>query len=75
MIICADGLTGIKEANSAAFPQTEYQRCIVHQVRNTLKYVADKDRKPFANDLKKIYRAPNEQRAAEIRDDWDKQVT
>ena len=39
LIICADGLTGIKEAIAAAFPKTEYQRCIVHQVRNTLKYV------------------------------------
>lgn len=37
LVICADGLTGIKEAVSAAFPKTEYQRCIVHQVRNTLK--------------------------------------
>ena len=45
LILCADGLTGIKEAIAAAFPNTEYQRCIVHQVRNTLKYVADKDRK------------------------------
>lgn len=68
LIICADGLTGMKEAINAAFPQTEYQRCIVHQVRNTLKYVADKDRKPFAADLKKIYNAPNADRAAEIRD-------
>jgi len=68
LIICADGLTGIKEAISTAFPQTEYQRCIVHQVRNTLKFVADKDRKPFAADLKKIYHAPNAERAAEIRD-------
>lgn len=68
LIICADGLTGIKEAINAAFPQTEYQRCIVHQVRNTLKYVADKDRKPFAADLKKIYNAPNADRASEIRD-------
>ena len=42
LIICADGLTGIREAIQAAFPKTEYQRCIVHQVRNTLKYVADK---------------------------------
>lgn len=50
LIICADGLTGIKEAISAAFPKTEYQRCIVHQVRNTLKYVPDKDRKAFAAD-------------------------
>ena len=61
LIICADGLTGIKEAISAAFPDTEYQRCIVHQVRNTLKYVADKDKKPFASDLKKIYSAASEQ--------------
>lgn len=68
LIICADGLTGIKEAINTAFPQTEYQRCIVHQVRNTLKYVADKDRKPFAADLKKIYNAPNADRASEIRD-------
>ena len=45
LVICADGLSGIKEAISAAFPNTEYQRCIVHQVRNTLKYVPDKDRK------------------------------
>lgn len=68
MIICADGLTGIKEAINTAFPQTEYQRCIVHQVRNTLKYVAEKDRKAFAADLKKIYHAPDSDRAAEIRD-------
>lgn len=52
LVICADGLSGIKEAISAAFPNTEYQRCIVHQVRNTLKYVPDKDRKAFAKDLK-----------------------
>ena len=67
LIICADGLTGMKEAIHAAFPQTEYQRCIVHQVRNTLKYVAEKDKKSFAADLKKIYHAPNVDRAAEIR--------
>ncbi len=68
MIICADGLTGIKEAITTAFPKTEYQRCIVHQVRNTLKYVADKDRKPFAADLKTIYNAPNEKKAIEARE-------
>lgn len=61
----ADGLSGIKEAISAVFPKTEYQRCIVHQVRNTLKYVADKDRKPFAADLKTIYQAPTEESALE----------
>ena len=56
-IICADGLTGMGEAISAAFPKTEYQRCIVHQVRNTLKYVPDKDRTAFVADLKTIYQA------------------
>lgn len=65
LILCADGPSGIKEAISAAFPKTEYQRCIVHQVRNTLKYVADKDRKPFAADLKTICQAPTEESALE----------
>lgn len=65
LIVCADGLSGIKEAIAAAYPKTEYQRCIVHQVRNTLKYVADKERKAFANDLKTIYHAPNEDQAIE----------
>ncbi len=54
LILCADGLTGIKESIAAAYPNTEYQRCIV------LKYVAEKDKKAFANDLKSIYHAPNE---------------
>lgn len=53
----------IKEAIAAAFPKTEYQRCIVHQVRNTLKYVPDKDRKAFASDLKTIYHASDEEKA------------
>ena len=69
LILCADGLTGIKEAIAAAFPNTEYQRCIVHQVRNTLKYVADKDRKAFATDLKKIYNAPSEKEGREMLDE------
>lgn len=51
LILCADGLSGIKEAINVAFSLTEYQRCIVHQVRNTLKHVADKDKKAFAADL------------------------
>ena len=57
LILCSDGLSGIKEAVSAAFPATEQQRCIVHMVRNTLKYVANKDMKAFAKDLKTIYTA------------------
>ncbi len=60
MIICADGLTGIKEAIASAFPKTEYQRCIVHMVRNTLKHVYYKDMKTFAADLKTIYYAESE---------------
>lgn len=61
LVLCADGLAGIKEAIEAAYPLTEYQRCIVHVVRNTLKYVSYKDRKAFAADLKTIYHASDEQ--------------
>ena len=68
LIICADGLAGIKEAITAAFPKTEYQRCLVHQVRNTLKYVPDKDRKAFAADLKTIYHASDEEKARQALD-------
>ena len=76
MVLCADGLSGIKEAINTAFPETEYQRCIVHQVRNTLKYVAYKDMKIFANDLKGIYLAPDEKTGYEelekVRKKWEK---
>lgn len=61
MILCADGLTGIKKSINVAFHNTEYQRCIVHQVRNTLKYVSYKDKKEFATDLKSIYLSKNEE--------------
>ena len=75
MVICADGLTGIKEAISTAFPKAEYQRCIVHQVRNTLKHVYYKDMKPFAADLKSIYLAPTEaighENMLEVKARWD----
>jgi transposase-like protein len=60
LVLCADGLSGIKEAIEAAFPMTEYQRCIVHMVRNTLNHVAHKNKKAFATDLKTIYHAPDE---------------
>ena len=60
LILCSDGLTGIKDAITTAFPKTEQQRCIVHMVRNTLKYVAHKDKKAFAKDLKTIYTAADE---------------
>lgn len=63
LVLCCDGLNGIKESIEAGFPKTEYQRCIVHQVRNTLKYVSHKDKKEFAGDLKGIYHASNEELA------------
>lgn len=76
LVICADGLTGMKEAVNAAFPQTELQRCIVHQVRNTLKYVGEKNKKEFAKDLKTIYHAPSEEAALEqlerVTEKWEK---
>lgn len=62
-IPCSDGLAGIKDAVSTAFPKTEQQHCIVHMVRNTLKYVASKDMKAFAKDLKTIYTAAGEETA------------
>ena len=75
-VLCADGLSGIKEAIATAYPMTEYQRCIVHMVRNTLRYVAEKDRKAFARDLKTIYHAPDEEqghaRMLEVSRVWEK---
>ncbi len=58
-IATMDGLTGFSDALHAVFPQTAVQRCIIHQVRNSLRYVSWKDRKAFVQDLKAIYRAPN----------------
>ena len=61
LVLCADGLTGLKDAISAIYPKTEYQRCIVHQIRNSLKYVPYTDRKELANDLKTVYKANTEE--------------
>ena len=55
---CMDGLTGFEEAIRSIFPLARVQRCILHQIRNSLKYVTWQDRKPFVADLKTIYRAP-----------------
>lgn len=76
LMLCADGLSGIKEAIEAAYPMTEYQRCIVHMVRNTLLHVSDKHKKMFANDLKTIYHAPDEEAGYEnmllVKEKWEK---
>jgi len=53
-----DNLTGISDAIAAAFPKAEIQKCIVHQIRNSLKFVPWKERSAVAADLKKIYTAP-----------------
>jgi transposase-like protein len=62
-IACMDGLTGFSDAVHAVFPKTEVQRCIIHQIRNSLRYVAWKDRKAFVQDLKTVYQAPNRETA------------
>ena len=56
-IACVDGLAGFEEAIRAVFPRTQVQRCIIHQIRNSLKYVIWKDRKAFIQDLKRVYQA------------------
>ncbi|MFC1659614.1 IS256 family transposase [Pseudomonadota bacterium] len=58
-IACVDGLKGFPEAINSIFPKTEIQLCIIHQIRNSLKYVASKNQKEFMKDLKEVYRAPN----------------
>jgi putative transposase len=59
-IACVDGLKGLPEAIEAVYPQTRVQLCIVHQVRNSLKFVSWKDRKAVAASLRSIYTAPTE---------------
>ncbi|MGC8659615.1 MAG: IS256 family transposase [Desulfomonilaceae bacterium] len=65
LIACVDGLKGFPEAIEALFPNTEVQLCIVHQIRNSLKYVGSKNQKEFMADLKRIYKASNKELAAE----------
>lgn len=57
LIACVDGLTGFPEAIGTVFPQTEVQLCVIHQIRNSIKYVASKDQKAFMADLKLVYQA------------------
>lgn len=63
LIACVDGLKGFKEAIEAVFPLADVQRCVVHQVRTSMKFVTWEDRKDFARDLKRIYRAPTREQA------------
>lgn len=60
LIACVDGLKGFPEAISAIFPNTEVQLCVIHQIRNSIRYVASRDQKAFMRDLKPVYKAVNE---------------
>ena len=74
LILCSDGLSGIREAIQASFPKTVHQRCIVHLIRNSVKFVYYKDMKPFCEDLKTIYTAKNEKegyaKLQEVKEKW-----
>ncbi|AKN29704.1 transposase [Clostridium carboxidivorans P7] len=60
IIACMDGLKGLPDAIKAVFPNVSIQNCIVHQIRNSIKYIASKDSKAFMKDLKNVYKATNE---------------
>jgi len=62
-IASIDGLKGFPEAINSVFPKTEIQLCVIHQIRNTLKYVASKDQKKFMQELKEVYKASTEEAA------------
>lgn len=63
LIICSDGLTGIKQAINSVYPQAVQQRCIVHLIRNSCKFISYKDRKQFCADLRNVYSANTEEQA------------
>jgi putative transposase len=76
LIACIDNLKGFAEAIASIYPKTEVQSCIVHQIRNTLKYVSSRDQKEFMADLKEVYRAPTKDIAEEklnaLSEKWQK---
>lgn len=76
LFFCVDGLTGFKEAINAVYPDAEVQRCIIHMLRNSFKYVSYKDIKKFAADFKAVYKAPTEEAALSelegIKETWGK---
>lgn len=64
LITCTDNLNGFTDTIRAVFPQSSTQICVVHQIRNSCKYVVYKDKKEFTADMKNIYNAPNKEAAA-----------
>ncbi|EOR64837.1 IS256 family transposase [Yersinia enterocolitica] len=77
LIACVDGLTGIPEAINSIYPDTEVQLCVIHQIRNSIKYVASKHHKAFMADLKPVYRAVSKEAAEtaldELEEKWGQQ--
>ena len=75
LIACVDGLNGFPQAIEAVYPKTEIQQCIIHQIRNSTKFVSYKDIKKLMADLKLVYAAPTEETALNelelFRDKWD----
>lgn len=71
LIASVDGLSGFVEAIHAAFPKTEVQRCIIHQIRSSCRYVSYKDIKQFTADLKPVYKAPTEETALAALDEFE----
>jgi transposase-like protein len=75
-VFCVDGLTGFREAINAAFPHSQIQRCMIHQIRSSTKYVSYKDIKAVMANLKKIYQAINEDEARnafiQFKENWAK---
>lgn len=76
LFFCVDGLQGFKEAIQAVFPQAAIQRCVIHMLRNSFKYINYSDLKKFASDFKKVYNAPSESAALNeldgVREKWGK---
>lgn len=76
LIACTDNLSGFSEAILSIFPNTEIQKCVIHQIRNSLKYIASKDKATFMKDLKRVYHAVSkaeaERELEELEQKWDK---
>ena len=79
LIACIDGLKGFPDAINTVFPKAEIQLCVIHQIRNTLKYIASKDQKEFMKQLKTVYTAPTEEAALEnlnvLEENWSQKYS
>lgn len=76
LIACIDNLNGFAEAIKSTFPEVIIQNCVIHQIRNSMKYIASKDQKEFMGDLKPVYQAPNlsmaEMKFDDLKEKWGK---